>query len=99
MGMGGGGGGGLNERQVNERGRQGRERARIMREIRRQQAFEEKIAKMGGRASLTHDEAATRIQVCARAAPGTEGEERTAAEWRGGAGCAAPPPPPPPLRP
>lgn len=49
--------------QVNERGRQGRERARIMGEIRRQQAFEEKVARMGGRAALTPDEAATRVQV------------------------------------
>ncbi|KAK3245248.1 hypothetical protein CYMTET_45172 [Cymbomonas tetramitiformis] len=52
--------------QVNERGRQGRERARIMREIRRQQAFEEKIARMGGRSALSQEEAATRMQAAAR---------------------------------
>ena len=51
---------------MNERGRQGRERARIMAEIKKQQAFEEKVARLGGRAALTPDEAATRVQVRAR---------------------------------
>jgi hypothetical protein len=34
-----------------------------MAEIKKQQAFEEKVARLGGRAALTPDEAATRVQV------------------------------------
>jgi hypothetical protein len=37
-----------------------------MQEIRRQSAFEEKIARMGGRQVLSRDEAATRVQAAAR---------------------------------
>ena len=50
--------------QVNERGRQGRERARLMRTLKKTQALEEKIALMGG--SVSPEEAATRVQALVR---------------------------------
>jgi len=50
--------------QVNERGRQGRERARLMRTLKKTQALEEKVALMGG--SVSPEEAATRVQALVR---------------------------------
>jgi len=50
--------------QVNERGRQGRERARLMRTLKKTQALEERIAQMGG--SISPEEAATRVQALIR---------------------------------
>mmetsp|Transcript_27563 Transcript_27563/g.67781 ORF Transcript_27563/g.67781 Transcript_27563/m.67781 type:complete len:819 (-) Transcript_27563:1438-3894(-) len=50
--------------QVNERGRQGRERARLMRALKKTQALEEKMALMGG--SVSPEEAATRVQALVR---------------------------------
>lgn len=50
--------------QVNERGRQGRERARLMRALKKTQELEERLALMGG--SVSPEEAATRVQALVR---------------------------------
>eukprot|EP00798_Chlamydomonas_sp_ICE-L_P010681 gene10681-12371_t len=50
--------------QKNERGRQGRERARLVALVRKQRQMEDKRSRMG--IPLSHDEAATRIQAAAR---------------------------------
>eukprot|EP00898_Chlorokybus_atmophyticus_P002625 jgi/Chlat1/3363/Chrsp23S00269 len=52
--------------QLNERGRQGRERARIMRNIREQQEQELRLQRMGGEGALTTEKAALRIQSAVR---------------------------------
>eukprot|EP00961_Rhodomonas_salina_P280752 3792528-Rhodomonas_salina.2 len=48
--------------QINERGRQGKQRARFMKEIRKQEELEKKLKDVGGATETDPDSAATVIQ-------------------------------------